>query len=459
MTFSIQTIVVWVLVLLLPPSATGFSTKATSPPKVLVVGGGIGGLSSAFDAKHNLQAEITVVSDHKHFYFTPSNPWVATRKRTPEDIRLPLTTILPRHNINFVHGKVVHLEPKAQQLQLDDGTMLSYDYLIIATGPRLAFDELPGSHGVSICTTSHAVHAAEQVDALEKTPGPIVVGCAAGASCFGPAYEFVLLLHHELEKRGGSKLLQACPMTFVTPEPYIGHLGLRGAGGSRDILETMLSQKGIESYTNCKVDNIASDHIAITKVDDANTKLKIPCRLSMIIPPFRGHAVWNEVSNLTDDKGMILVNEFQQSIAYRNIFGVGSCVSIPPLETTLVPTGSPKTGYMIESQGTAAVKNIRTLMDFAKQPNPKEGLPSLKHRPLLNGVCITDFGHSGAIFLTLPQYPPRRVDVTINGKVAVLAKIAFEKYFLHKIESGDVDPYYEKYLLHLIGVDRVTSID
>jgi sulfide:quinone oxidoreductase len=141
---------------------------------------------------------------------------------------------------------------------------------------------------------------------------------------------------------------------------------------------------------------------------------------------------------------------------------------------------------MIESQGTAAVKNIRIMIDHAeKQHHHQElnvagrgddddskspstlstsssddgGTVALRNRPLLNGVCITDFGHDsgGAIFLTLPQYPPRRTDVTIEGKLATLAKIGFEKYFLHKIESGDTDPYYEKYMLHLIGVDRVTS--
>jgi sulfide:quinone oxidoreductase len=138
---------------------------------------------------------------------------------------------------------------------------------------------------------------------------------------------------------------------------------------------------------------------------------------------------------------------------------------------------------MIESQGTAAVKNIRNMIDHAEKlhrhrqhqqdieggdasssssssssVSPSDAV-ELRNRPLLNGVCITDFGHDngGAIFLTLPQYPPRRTDITIERKIATLAKIGFEKYFLHKIESGDTDPYYEKYMLHLIGVDRVTS--
>jgi sulfide:quinone oxidoreductase len=100
--------------------------------------------------------------------------------------------------------------------------------------------------------------------------------------------------------------------------------------------------------------------------------------------------------------------------------------------------------------GTAAVKNMKAMIEYHKEhPNEKineESIP-LPFKPTLNGLCITDFGNDGAIFLTIPQLPPRRADYTIYGRVATLAKLAFEKYFLMKIETGDTDPYYEKYML------------
>lgn len=93
---------------------------------------------------------------------------------------------------------------------------------------------------------------------------------------------------------------------------------------------------------------------------------------------------------------------------------------------------------------------MKVMMDYHKEhPNEKideKGIP-LPYKPTLNGLCITDFGDDGAIFLTIPQIPPRRADYTIRGRVATLAKLAFEKYFLMKIETGDTDPYYEKYML------------
>jgi NADH dehydrogenase FAD-containing subunit len=442
--------------------------------KILIVGGGVGGLSSAFDARHILgnTVEVTVVSARPTFQFTPSNPWVAVHMRKPEDITLPLDTILPKHGIRFVHGEAVHLEPNLNQLTLMDGKTLDYDYLIIGTGPHLAFEEIPGTgpegHSLSICTTPHASHAANAMDRLVANPGPIVIGAVQGASCFGPAYEFALLLNHALYEHGGKALVEQCPMTFVTSEPWIGHLGLKGAGESREILERRLAFEGIEHIVNCSVKYVTANSVHVEflekLLEHKGTFIKhtksLKSAFTMLIPAFRIAKVWKTVPGLTDPAGMILVNGHQQSVKYPNIFSVGIGGHMEALEKTPIPTGAPKTGYMIESMGTATVQNIKTMIQHMSNTSidgkVDQSTIELHSRPLLNGLCITDFGDDGAIFLMLPQFPPQRADVTIDGRVATLAKIAFEKYFLYKIESGDTDPYYEKYMLHLIGMDRTT---
>jgi sulfide:quinone oxidoreductase len=65
----------------------------------------------------------------------------------------------------------------------------------------------------------------------------VVIGAVQGASCFGPAYEFAFIVDAELRK---SRLRDRVPMTFVTPEPYIGHLGLGGVGDSKGMLESAM---------------------------------------------------------------------------------------------------------------------------------------------------------------------------------------------------------------------------
>jgi sulfide:quinone oxidoreductase len=414
--------------------------------RIVVVGGGIGGLSSAFDARHQLRRkdQVVVISDRPEFTFTPSNPWVAIRKRKPEDIQVNLTRTLPRHRIEFIHGSATSLFPDKQQLQLHDGTMVDYDFLIIATGPRFAFETIPGlkEYGYSVCTTPHALEAAEALDELTENPGPVVIGAVQGASCFGPAYEYAFLLQHELEKRGGPELVKQCPITFVTPEPELGHMGLNGAGDSKKMMINMLAEHHMQSFVNTRIEKVEKGTVFIEQLDEVGnlrSKAMLPSKLTMLIPPFHGKHVWKNVPGLTDDQGLILINEYQQSPKYANVFGVGISVSIPNQEPTIIPIGIPKTGYLIESQGTAAVQNIKSVIEWQDLGEPSDG-PNLTVKPLLNALCITDFGYDGAIFVTMPQIPPRKFDWTIQGKVATLAKIGFEKYFLHKVESGDTDP-------------------
>jgi sulfide:quinone oxidoreductase len=468
------------------------SDQPVPPTRIVVVGGGIGGLTTAFDATHFLKdhhnVQVTVVSNREDFQFTPSNPWVAIGKRTPEEISLPLAEVLPKYNIDFVYGTVDHLNPKTQELKVrlsqseeekagsqHGRKYLPYDYLVIATGPRLAYDEIPGAklgrtvH--SICTTPHAVTTLvdfrQKFQADDPHPPAVVVAATQGASCFGPAYEFVFMIHHELELLYGKG--QAPPVTLVTAEPYLGHLGLGGAGDSQEVVTGLLDKHRIAAWTNSKITRVSHKavHIEQVRADGIGPDTHVlPSQFTVMIPPFRGQKVWKSVPNLTDEHGMIRINKFQQSVVYPDIFGVGVGVhlaeevtSARPLDDTPIPIGIPKTGYMIESMGTATIHNIGKLMDAKENDTDTVSVADFEE-PTLNGVCITDFGHEGegAVFVTVPQFATERLyDWTLTGRVATLAKLAFEKYFMYKIEHGDTDPYYEKYLLELVGIGRIAK--
>jgi sulfide:quinone oxidoreductase len=67
-------------------------------------------------------------------------------------------------------------------------------------------------------------------------------------------------------------------------------------------------------------------------------------------------------------------------------------------------------------------------------------------------------GDTGAAFVALPQIPPRNVTWAKEGKWVHLAKIAFEKYFLHKMRTATSEPIYEKYVLKALGIERLTSM-
>ena len=418
---------------------------------IVILGAGIGGMPMAFEMRENARAEdrITVISNAPNFHFVPSNPWVAVNWRTRGDIELPIDPILRKKNIDFIPVAAKRVHPGENRIELEDGRSIDYDYLVIATGPKLAFDEVEGlgpkGHTQSVCTVDHAVTSNDSWQEFVKDPGPIVVGAVQGASCYGPAYEFAMIMETDLRRR---KLRDKVPMTFVTAEPYIGHLGLGGVGDSKGMIESAFRDKHVKWICNAKVTKIEAGKMFVTEVNEDGSEKKqheLPFKYSMMLPAFKGVDAVFGIEGLTNPRGFILIDPYQRNPTFKNIFSVGVCVAIPPVEATPVPTGTPKTGYMIESMVTATAHNIRSLLD-GKEPAEKA---------TWNAVCLADFGDTGIAFVALPQIPPRNVNWFSEGKWVHLAKIAFEKYFLRKIKKGNVGPFYENLTLRALGISKL----
>jgi sulfide:quinone oxidoreductase len=336
------------------------------------------------------------------------------------------------------------IDAPGSRLTLADGSTLDYDYLVITTGPKLAFDEVPGlgpkGFTTSVCTQGHSLESWDQYQKFVENPGPIIVGAAAGASCYGPAYEMAMIFDTDLRRR---KIRDRVPMTFITAEPYIG-----GVGDSKGLMESILRQRHINWITNAKVTSVESGVMNVTEVnDDGSVKKehKLPFKHSMVLPAFKGVDAVAAVPDLCNPRGFVMIDEHQRSKKYRNIFSAGVCVAIPPVEVTPVPTGAPKTGFMIESMVHAICENIGA--ELAGQP--------VEARGTWNAICLADFGDTGAAFVALPQIPPRNVTWAREGKWVHLAKIAFEKYFLRKVKTGSITPIYEKYVLSTLGIEAL----
>jgi sulfide:quinone oxidoreductase len=418
---------------------------------IVVMGAGLGGMPMAYEMKEQLRKEdkLTVVGNGPTFHFVPSNPWVAVNWRTREDIEFPAAPYLDKKGIAYDPRGVKRVHPEKNQVELNDGTMMEYDFLIIATGPKLAFDEVeglgPNGNTHSVCHVDHAVRAGQNWEAFCKDPGPIVVGAVQGASCYGPAYEFAFIMETDLRKR---KLRDRVPMTFVTAEPYIGHLGLGGVGDSKTMLESALRDKHVKWITNAKVTKVEPGKMHVTEHDDEGKPKKehvLPFKFSMMLPAFKGVDAVFGIEGLTNPRGFILIDEYQRNPKYQNVYSVGVCVAIPPVEATPVPTGAPKTGYMIESMVTATAHNIREVLD-GKKPT---------HKATWNAVCLADMGDTGIAFVALPQIPPRNVNWFSEGKWVHYAKIAFEKYFINKMKKGTSEPYYEKAVMGMLGITKL----
>jgi len=419
---------------------------------IVVLGAGIGGMPAAYELREVLAKEhqITVVNANDFFQFVPSNPWLAVGWRKRKQITLPLEPYLKKHKINLIVGWVEKIDAEHNKLILKDGQEVAYDYLLITTGPKLAFEEIEGTGPVngftqSICTVDHAEKSHEDFMKLIDNPGHAVVGAVQFASCFGPAYEYAATLDTALRRH---KVRNKVPITFVTSEPYIGHLGLGGVGDSRGMLEHEFRNRHIKWITNAKVTKVEAGKMFIDELNSAGevaNQHELEFKHSMLLPGFKGVDPVAAVEGLCNPRGFVIVDEHQRSPKYPNIYSAGVCIAIPPVEATPVPTGAPKTGYMIESMVTAIVRNIKAEVT---------GYP-VASKATWNAFCLADMGDTGAAFIAIPQIPPRNVTWFKKGIWVHWAKIAFEKYFLYKMRKGVSEPFIEKWALRLVGIVKL----
>lgn len=421
---------------------------------IVVLGAGLGGTIMAYEMREKLRPgdSLSVINLGATYSFVPSNPWVAVGWRDREDISVDLTKVFARRGIALRPEGARKVYPRENRVELNDGSFVDYDYLIIATGPELAFDEVPGlgpaGFTQSVCHIDHALAAKPKFDQLLKKPGPIVVGAVQGASCYGPAYEFAFILDTALRR---AKMRDQVPMTFVTPEPYVGHLGLDGVGDTKSLLESAMRERHIKWITNARVTSVDEGLMHVEEVNEDGTvkaKHDLPFAYSMMLPAFRGVSAVAGIEGLVNPRGFVTIDKHQRNAAYPNVFSIGVCVAIPPVGKTPLPVGVPKTGFMIESMVTATAENIGSLLR-GEEP---------KAVATWNAVCLADFGDEGIAFVAQPQIPPRNVNWSSQGKWVHAAKVGFEKYFLHKVRQGKSETFYEGMALDMLGIKKLKAI-
>jgi len=395
--------------------------------KILILGASFGGMTTAFELRKRLspaQAEIRVIAKDPRFTFIPSLPWVALGSRSLDQISFDPVGTFQRKGIEFVLAGVTQIDPGARQVFTDAGHF-SYDVLVIATGHRSANEAVPGlgpfdGPGHSLMSPQEAEEARDALNAFLDAPGPMVVGCAPGASCIGPAYEFVFQIDHLLRRR---RMRHRVPIVFVTPEPFLGHFGVGGVGKARQFLEGEFEQRDIRYCTSA----------AISKISDAAVDLaegpSFESAFSLIIPPLAGVKAVAESSGLGNPKGFVPVDEHYRHQTFSEIYAVGVAVAFPPVAETPVPVNFPKTAHMTEQMAAMAAHNIAAdILGQGKRARP------------LHGECILDMGDRAVLIKADPFRPPRNVARFSEGRRWLWAKKTFERYYLWMARHGRTAP-------------------
>jgi len=220
--------------------------------KIVVLGAGIAGHTASTYLRKWLgkKHEVIVVSPNSKYQWVPSNIWVGVGRMKPEEVYFDLIPKYKKWGIDFRQAKATSIHPEGGDGsdkpfvsieyvadKAGETEKIEYDYLVNATGPALRFDKTEGlgpEHGntVSVCSYDHAAHAwAELQKSIKKMEAGenqnIVIGIGhPGATCQGAAFEYILNVYHEIDRRG---LTDKANITYITNEYELGDFAMGGA--------------------------------------------------------------------------------------------------------------------------------------------------------------------------------------------------------------------------------------
>ena len=308
--------------------------------RVLILGGGFGGVVAAEAMAHELgdEHQITLVSRDNKFVFYPALVRLALGLCEPDDVLFDLRRSMLNRRINFIQGEVARIDPSDQNAVLAHGDVqgtVPYDYLIYALGRRLATERIDGffDHAHHLLDVDGAIAFGEAVRSVSE--GRVVTGQCVDARLPVPIYETAFALSKWLKENGDR---DAVRITVVSPGTIESEFGDAKAAA---LIQQALAKEGIEFVSDFPVSRIGADFISTADGRD------LSCNLAMLLPPFRGSSAASYLG-LTDEDGYINVDWTMKALGAGRIYAVGDCVNFD----------GPKMGHMAVNQARVAAANV-----------------------------------------------------------------------------------------------------
>ncbi len=331
--------------------------QPTTRPKIVIIGGGFGGLYAA-KALADKAFEVTLVDRKNHHTFQPLLYQVALAVLAPGEIASPLRQILRKaRNVQILLGEVTGFDTAARRAKLSDGAELYYDYLIVAAGARHAYfghdeweSDAPGLKTIEDAVEIRrrlllAFEKAERQALLTGKREPLTFAVIGG----GPTGVELAGAIADLARLVLAKDFKAIDTTKARVRLYEGTprvLGTFSEVSSRRA-EQQLKELGVEVCTNSLVTAIERGRI---KVADQ----WIPTDVTVWATGVAASPLGKELGAQQDRAGRVLIEPDLSIPGHREIFVIGD------MSVLTGENGKPVPGLAAAAiqQGKAAAENI-----------------------------------------------------------------------------------------------------
>ena len=379
----------------------------------LILGGGIGGITTARRLRKLLDADdrIVIVERDAQFRFAPSFLWVLNGQRQPAQITRDLRRLRTR-GIEIVEDEVQAIDASARTVTLTSGT-LEADAVVVALGAQLAPDAVPG-----FATDAHVFYtlpgAQSAADAIASITSGRVAVLVAGMpyKCPAAPYEAAFLTDAVLRKRGVRDRIH---IDIYTPEA----LPMPTAGPALgEALRAMLTQRDIGFHPGLSIDHVDPETHRLHFADEPAVGYDI----LLGVPPHRPPPAV-ATSAIAGASGYATVDAHTLATSTAGVYAIGDATAIPIAGGKFLP----KAGVFAEAEAETVARRIAADWCATKPPEPFDG----------SGSCFVELGNGRAAYATGDFYEPEGPSVTMRrpGRHWHLAKVAFEQYWIRDRRS------------------------
>jgi NADH dehydrogenase FAD-containing subunit len=292
-------------------------------PRIVVLGGGFGGLETAFYLRMRLgePGRITLVSDQDHFLFKPNTIYIPFGL-DPDRLKVPLARPTRARGIEFVQARAREIDTAAKNVRAEDRT-IPYDFLIVATGAGMRASEVPG-----LGEFAQTIWTPGDMLRLRAAFATLVDRAKAGErhrvlflvppnnKCSGPLYEMVFMLDTWLRRHGARA---AVDLTWSTYEgSFIQAFGPR----LHDVVTAEFARRGIAGHTRYVVDRVERGEVAYQNGE------RLPYDLLIAFPPYVAATPFPGLPG--DDRGFIATEQATRQVqGHPEIYAVGDAGDFP----------------------------------------------------------------------------------------------------------------------------------